>query len=109
MAAWAFGLEPGADVERVADKVGVAGPDHDLAGVHRDAQSEFDPVRFGDLGGEVDEAFLQLDRRVDGADGVVGSDLGDTPDGHEAVADVLRHAGPMALRGRRATGRGSGR
>ena len=31
---------------------------------------------FGDLGGEVDEALLQLDRRVDGVGGVVGSDLG---------------------------------
>ena len=40
-AARALGLESGSDVQRVADQVGVAGPDHDLAGVHRDAQSEF--------------------------------------------------------------------
>ena len=99
-AARALGLESGSDVQRVADEVGVAGPDHDLAGVHRDAQGEFDPVGFGDLGGEVDEALLQFDRGVDGVGGVVGPDLGDTPDGHEPVADVLRHARPMALRGR---------
>src|SRR6478609_2182566 len=46
---------------------------------------------FGDLGGEGDEALLELDRGV-------GSDLGYTPDGHEPVADVLRHARTVAVR-----------
>ena len=55
---------------------------------------------FGDLGGQVDEALLQLDCGVDGVGRVVGSDLRDTPYGHESVADVLRHARPMTLRGR---------
>ncbi|WP_197506801.1 zinc ribbon domain-containing protein, partial [Mycobacterium sp. E136] len=47
---------------------------------------------IGDLGGQVDEPVLQFDRGVDGAQRVLGADLGDTPDGHEAVADVLGDA-----------------
>jgi hypothetical protein len=93
-----LGFEPSADVERVADKVGVTDADHHLAGVHRDAQCEFHPVLFGDPGGEVDEAFLQLDRRVHGAHRILGPDFGDTPHGHESVTDVLRHTGAVALR-----------
>ena len=108
-AARAFGLESRPDVQRVADEVGVARPDHHLAGVHCDAQIQLGPVGFGDLGGQVDEALLKLDRGVDGVRGVVGSDLGYTPDGHESVADVLRHARAMALRGRSAADRGIGR
>ena len=99
-AARALGLEPGADVQRVADEVGVAGPDHDFAGVHRHAQRQLDSMRVGDLGSEVDEALLQRNRGVDGVGGVVGSDLGNTPDRHEPVADVLHDARMVTLRGR---------
>ncbi len=99
VAARTLGLEPGRDVQGVADEVGVAGADDDLAGVHRDPQGELDTLRFGYPGGEVDEALLQLDGGVDGAPGVVGADLRNTPDGHEPVADVLRDARPVALRG----------
>ena len=97
MTARTLGLEPGRDVQGVANEVGVACPDHDLTGVHRDPQGKLDPVRFCCAGGEVDEALLQLDRGVDGAAGVVGPDLGNTPDGHEPVADVLCDARPVAL------------
>ncbi len=66
VAARALGLETCPDVQRVADEVGVARPDHNLAGVHCHAQIQLDPMGFGDLGGEVDEALLKLDRGVDG-------------------------------------------
>jgi hypothetical protein len=52
-----------------------------------------------DLGGEAAELLLQLDRGVDSVGGVVGSDLGNTPHGHEPVADVLHDARPMPFRG----------
>ena len=103
VAARTLGLEPGRDVQGVANEVGVACPDHDLTGVHRDTQGKFDPVQFCCAGGKVDEALLQLDRGVDGAACVVSSHLGNTPDGHEPVADVLCDARPVALRGRRRT------
>ena len=103
-----LGLEPGRDVQGIADEVGVACPDHDLTGVHRDPQGEIDTVRFRYSGGEVDEALLQLDRGVDGAAGVVGPYLGNTPDGHEPVADVLRDACPVALGGRAEKARDTG-
>ena len=45
-------LEPGGDVERVADEVGVAVADHDLAGVDADPQVERLAVAFGHVGGE---------------------------------------------------------
>ncbi len=99
VAARTLGLEPGRDVQGIADEVGVARPDHDLTGVHRDPQRELDSVRFHDGGGEVDESILKFDRGIDGAAGVVGSDLGNAPDGHEPVADVLGDARPVALGG----------
>jgi hypothetical protein len=96
----ALGLEPSSDVQRVADEVGIAGPHHDLTGVHRDSQRELNPMSFADPAGEVDELRLHLDRSFDSVSGVVGSDLGNTPYGHEAVADVLRDPHPVTIDGR---------
>lgn len=53
--------------------------------------------RLEDCGGEVDEPILEFDRRIDGAPGVVGSNLWDTPYGHEPVADVLGDPCPVSL------------
>ncbi len=100
MTALALALETGPDVHGIANEVGVAAPDHHLARVHRDPQGEIDSVRSRDACGDVDEALLHLDRGVDGVAGVVGSDLGNAPDGHEPVADVLHDARTIALRGR---------
>jgi len=78
----------------------LVGPDHYLTGVDRDPQRQLHSVDLGYPARQPDESLLQLDRGVNRVPGVVGTDLGHTPDGHESVADVLGDTGTMVLRGR---------
>ena len=82
-------LEPGRDVERVADEVGVAFADHDLAGVDADPQRQRLAVPALDVGRELLEPLLERDARGDGAAGVVLGDLGDAERRHHPVAHEL--------------------
>ena len=82
-------LEPGRDVERVADEVGVALADHDLAGVDADAERERLAVAALDVGRELLEPLLERGAGVDRAAGVVLGDLGDAEGGHHPVAHEL--------------------